>query len=1135
LTSALFVGFSILLAAGILFASSDIYFDLDSHKIIVNEAQKILKNLELTSGLKISGTATTTNILPFADNFYTLGSSNYRWKNIYSVTTTIGNDSEKVVITKNKILSSKALTISTSSTLPQIFLSVAGNVGIGTTSPASLVEMVNTKSGRDYLRISQASSGDIFIIDKNRNIGIGTTTPGAKLSVVGNAFLKGDFRFIGDRTIQGSGSLTINPASNLYLQTDTTYIDNSGNVILPGGNYVQAEKIQFSGNITIDANSSTGVSTVTIENSDGSQVANLQVEGDIQVIGGKITLASGETIDAETTDQITINSDGLTIIKSGTQEILRISAQGIKVIGQATTTNTLYIASGGAQITGDVNINSGNFILSGSATINQNLTVSGHTNLATTTLSKKLTITSGGATITGPLTLTGNANFIGDFNLSGSFSQTNGLVSIATTTITGNLTVNATTIQLTGNTTLSGNLIPSQANTYNLGSSSYAWNNLYVNTLYSTSTTVLGNQTINGNLTVKGNTILGDNSADIITFQASNLQLPNNLNIDSNTLFIDATNNRIGIGTTTPLVALQIGAGTPTMPTSSYSDSLYVAGDLEIGRNIYTGSLNFPEDAGIISWVNLPISDSVATGTVESYSAQIDDVSVLTIYGEADGSGGVMNTRVGIGTTSPSYLLTVDAGSTSTVAVAANGKIIASGDITANTSLDLAERYPIPELCFSTTSSQEKEELCPEAGEIVMLKKPEKENKKEKFEVIKASSLPDVKILGVVSERPGFVLGGGYNEKNSVVVALAGRVPVKVSLYNGPIHIGDPLTLSTSTPGVAVKLIEPGEAVGWALEDLTEKDFEDCDNSKIVDCEKKIAKILMFVQPGFSLGSLALGGEMENLAKATSTQENVSENSSAFVRAVKRVLEKLGMILQKGVAKVSKLFAKDIEIGTKEKPSGITLYDQVTHEPYCLFVANGQTKTVKGRCEDINWEEISTGGASGNDFNGSVENQENNSENDFGDGQIEDSGYEKEGAGISQNQSEKENNNSAKNASSTNESLTQKEGTTENVSSTESVTSTSEGKNSSSEELSEEADSEVGLDGSDTEVKNDSGLSQEVNQVNEDTGQVNKDADQNSQENLTQSEETKENADYQENTPNQENNTDQENSSADKN
>ena len=81
---------------------------------------------------------------------------------------------------------------------------------------------------------------------------------------------------------------------------------------------------------------------------------------------------------------------------------------------------------------------------------------------------------------------------------------------------------------------------------------------------------------------------------------------------------------------------------------------------------------------------------------------------------------------------------------------------------------------------------------------------------------VKDSTMPyDNHAIGVVSTTPYTV--GGADDGHSVVMALTGRVPVKVSLENGPIEPGDPLT-SSSTPGVAMKATEGGQIIGTALE-----------------------------------------------------------------------------------------------------------------------------------------------------------------------------------------------------------------------------------------------------------------------------------------------------------------------------
>jgi hypothetical protein len=72
----------------------------------------------------------------------------------------------------------------------------------------------------------------------------------------------------------------------------------------------------------------------------------------------------------------------------------------------------------------------------------------------------------------------------------------------------------------------------------------------------------------------------------------------------------------------------------------------------------------------------------------------------------------------------------------------------------------------------------------------------------------------DPTAIGVVSTDPYSV--ASQDDGHSVVMALAGRVPVNVSLENGPIAIGDYLTAS-STPGFAMKATKAGHSLGIAL------------------------------------------------------------------------------------------------------------------------------------------------------------------------------------------------------------------------------------------------------------------------------------------------------------------------------
>jgi hypothetical protein len=88
--------------------------------------------------------------------------------------------------------------------------------------------------------------------------------------------------------------------------------------------------------------------------------------------------------------------------------------------------------------------------------------------------------------------------------------------------------------------------------------------------------------TLSEDLFVEGNTTIGNEDTDTFTVNANSLSIPNNLNIDSNTFFIDSTNNKIGIGTNTPGNFLIDINGTGRIPILTVSTDLFVDNDATI-------------------------------------------------------------------------------------------------------------------------------------------------------------------------------------------------------------------------------------------------------------------------------------------------------------------------------------------------------------------------------------------------------------------------------------------------------------------------------------------------------------------------------------------------------------------------
>jgi hypothetical protein len=82
--------------------------------------------------------------------------------------------------------------------------------------------------------------------------------------------------------------------------------------------------------------------------------------------------------------------------------------------------------------------------------------------------------------------------------------------------------------------------------------------------------------------------------------------------------------------------------------------------------------------------------------------------------------------------------------------------------------------------------------------------------------VKKSGGRYDAQLMGIVSTEPAITIGSSEGEGVwQAVVALAGRVPVKVSAENGTIKPGDWLT-SSSVPGVAMKATKSGPVIGQA-------------------------------------------------------------------------------------------------------------------------------------------------------------------------------------------------------------------------------------------------------------------------------------------------------------------------------
>lgn len=253
---------------------------------------------------------------------------------------------------------------------------------------------------------------------------------------------------------------------------------------------------------------------------------------------------------------------------------------------------------------------------------------------------------------------------------------------------------------------------------------------------------------------------------------------------------------------------------------------------------------------------------------------------------------------------------------------------------------DIAENYPV-------------EDLSIESGDLVRIKK-DQNSLTEKYVIEKTSKPYDSQIIGTVSTDPAMVLGEKGRE-NLRPVALIGRILTKVTTKNGDISAGDYLT-SSDIPGVAMKATKPGMTIGKALESYSSTSEEIGPEGSRQGGTNGAGKIMVFVNPHFSLGSVD-----ETSASPGGFINTLSQYVSAFFSDVLTKVEN-GIAYMKALV-VDTLKTNSLEIGTTEQPSGITLYDELTKEPYCMLIRGGEIIKRSGKCGVV---ESSSGSSSEN-------------------------------------------------------------------------------------------------------------------------------------------------------------------------
>jgi hypothetical protein len=481
-------------------------------------------------------------------------------------------------------------------------------------SASTLKGYVRTlQNGNLMLGTYNGSTDNIAMVlqNSNGNVGIHTVSPSSTLEVLGSFTVSNGSS---TTTIYGNTTSTFAQGLNIAVNggnvgigtaTPTQKLDiNSGNLRVLGPNAYDTAGQQariYLGNMT-DANN--GIVGIMAQHSYGMKFGVFQS-------GGNGSFGSN-SMDAMAIRETTGNVGIHTVSPSSTLEVL-----GSFTVSNGSSTTTIY----------------GNT----TSTFAQGLNIAvngGNVGIGTSTPTQKLDLASGNLRILGSNGYDASGEqailYLGNMN-----NAANGAVGIMAQHSYG---MKFGVFQTNGNGSFGTNSMDAMAIQETTG-------NVGIGTIYpADKLTVVGGNILRGNGSATTTITVGNRGSATSTFY-SDLWVPN---------------RDVSIGGVANAGNLWVGDGTATTTIRgglSGSATTTFAGDV-VMSNIYGGSIEFDEDAGIVGAMNIPIT-SAATGTTEGYSFDVDGLSTLFVGGTSDGLASVWNRRVGVNTVSPSSTLEV--------------------------------------------------------------------------------------------------------------------------------------------------------------------------------------------------------------------------------------------------------------------------------------------------------------------------------------------------------------------------------------------------------------------------------------------------------------------------------------------
>ena len=674
----------------------------DNRIPIVGAGSTIEDDANLTfdgNSLAIGVALTVTGISTFNDNVSIASLTDNRIA-IVGAGSTIEDDANLTfdgsTLAVDAIFDSNDTTESTSSTTgsaqfaggvgieKQLYVGAGASVGAGLTVAGDLLPEAD---GTRDLGSSSVEWNDLYI-DGTANIdtlsadtaAIGDLTDNRVVIAGSSGELEDDanLTFDGNTFAVGTG-VTIVGVSTFNDNVEITSLTDNRILIVGAGSTIEDDA-----NLTFDGNTfavGTGVTIVGVSTfNDNVRIASL-TENRIPIVGAGNTIED----DANLTFDGSTLAVGVNLDVDGHTELDNVNVSGVSTFNDnveitSLTENRIPIVGAGNTIEDDANLTfDGSQLVVGAA-----LTVTGITTFTNTTENTLGDTSTGAVKIAGGLGVAGNVTVGSGLSVFGN-SYFVGMVTFAAGT-DGNITIgDANTDNVVFNADVNSSFIPNTDDTYDLGSSSQQWKDLYVNGLaeldfvnVSAASTFGSDLDINADVDISGNAGIGS-------------------------LVVTGISTFVGLSTFND--GLIVHTGITTLATLNIGNAIGITSIVDEDNMASDSATALPTQQSVKAYVDAQVTAQdldfqADTGGALSIDLDSETLSVLGTTNEIETAGSGNQIQIGL----PNNVI-VGSALTVTDVFAVGTAITASSGIITATSLDISGNAGIGSLRVSGIST----------------------------------------------------------------------------------------------------------------------------------------------------------------------------------------------------------------------------------------------------------------------------------------------------------------------------------------------------------------------------------------------------------------------------------------------